>query len=90
MADKQRVTVLEKEFEFELSEKDGKYFAKTHIDHFGEVSVSDFGGGKEGAVKNLRARVSNILASLRDDEARELRRNPPPAEAAPAEAAAAK
>jgi len=75
MADKLRVTVLEKEFEIELSEKDGKVFAKAHIDHFGEVSVSDFGGGRDGAVKNLRARICNILGTLRDDEAREARRN---------------
>jgi hypothetical protein len=82
------INVLEKDFSVTLSEKDGKTYAKTHIDHFGEVSVGDFGGGREGALKNLRARVSNIMNTLRDDEAREARRNPPPAEGAEAPAKA--
>jgi hypothetical protein len=88
MADKLRVTVLEKEFEIELNEKDGKFFAKTHIDHFGEIVVSDFGGGRDGAVKNVRARICNILGTLREDEAREARRNQPAADAAAAAPAA--
>ena len=90
MPDTVNVNVMEKEFQVALSEKDGKTFAKTHIDHFGEVTVSDFGGGRDGALKNIRARVSNIMGTLREDEAREARRNPPPApespEVAPAKA----
>jgi len=88
MSETVNVSVMEKEFSVSLSEKDGKVLAKTHIDHFGEVTVADFGGGREGALKNLRARVSNIMGTLRDDEARELRRNPPPAEGAEAPAKA--
>ena len=88
MPESVNVSVMEKEFAVSLSEKDGKVFAKTHIDHFGEVTVSDFGGGREGALKNLRARVSNIMGTLREDEAREARRNPPPVEGAEASAKA--
>ena len=88
MSESVSLNVLEKEFPVSLSEKDGKIFAKTHIDNFGEVTVSDFGGGRDGAIKNLKARVSNIVGTLREDEAREARRNPPPAEGAEAPAKA--
>ncbi len=68
------MTVHEKEFEVNLIEKDDKIFAKTHINNFGEVRVPDFGGGKERALENLKARVGNILTALEGDDARELRR----------------
>jgi hypothetical protein len=86
MSESVSINVMEKEFPVSLSEKDGKTFAKTHIDNFGEVTVGDFGGGHDGALKNLRARVSNIVGTLREDEAREARRNPPSAEGAEASA----
>lgn len=88
MSETVSLNVLEKEYPVTLTDKDGKIYAKTHIDKFGEVTVSDFGGGRDGALKNLRARVSNILNTLHDDEAREAKRNPAPAEGA--EAAPAK
>jgi len=69
-----RMTVHEKEFEVTLTEKDGKVFAKTHVNNFGEVQVPDLGGGKDKALDGLKARVGNILAALESDEARETRR----------------
>jgi hypothetical protein len=68
------VTVHEKEFEVTLVEKDGKVFAKTHINNFGEVQVPDFGGGRDRALENIKARIGNILAALENDEARVTRK----------------
>ncbi|HVM31596.1 MAG TPA: hypothetical protein VMU88_00535 [bacterium] len=73
-SEKVKVTIHEKDFEVELFEKQGKVFAKTHINNFGEVSVPDFGGGKERAIQNIQARIGNILIALESDEAREARR----------------
>jgi hypothetical protein len=73
-AEKIKVTIHEKDFEVEVFEKQGKVFAKTHINNFGEVSVPDFGGGKERAIQNIQARIGNILLSLESDSAREARR----------------
>lgn len=69
-----RLSVHEKEFEVTLTEKDGKVFAKTHINNFGEVQVPDLGGGRDKALDGLKARVGNILAAMEADEARETRR----------------
>jgi hypothetical protein len=68
------VTVHEKDFEVEFSEKQGKVFAKTHINNFGEVVVPDFGGGKDRALLNIQARIGNIMAAMQMDEAREARK----------------
>jgi len=72
--EKIKVTIHEKDFEVEIFEKQGKVFAKTHINNFGEVSVPDFGGGKDRAVQNIQARIGNILLALESDAAREARR----------------
>ncbi len=73
-SEKVNVTIHEKDFEVELFEKQGKVFAKAHINNFGEVSVPDFGGGKDRAIQNIQARIGNILIALESDEARETRR----------------
>jgi hypothetical protein len=73
-SEKVKVTIHEKDFEVELFEKQGKVFAKAHINNFGEVSVPDFGGGKDRALQNIQARIGNILIALESDEARETRR----------------
>jgi hypothetical protein len=73
-AEKVKVTVHEKEFEVEIQEKQGKSFAKTHINNFGEVTVPDFGGGRAKALENIQARIGNILRALQADENREARR----------------
>jgi hypothetical protein len=73
-SEKVKVSVHEKDFEVELFEKQGKFFAKTHVNNFGEVSVADLGGGKEKALKNIQARIGNIVRALQSDEDREARR----------------
>jgi hypothetical protein len=65
-----KVSIHEKEFEVEFFEKHGKVFAKSHINNFGEVTVPDFGGGREKALQNIQARIGNILKALQMDEAR--------------------
>lgn len=72
-SEKVKVTIHEKDFEVEVFEKQGKVFAKAHINNFGEVSVPDFGGGKDRAIQNIQARIGNILIALESDEAREAR-----------------
>ena len=69
--EKMKVTVHEKDFEVEFQEKQGKIFAKCHINNFGEVVVPDFGGGKERALLNIQARIGNVMAAMMADEARE-------------------
>ena len=69
-ASKVKVTVHEKDFEVEVFEKNGKVFAKTTINHFGEIIVPDFGGGKTKVLENVQARIGNILRSIEADEAR--------------------
>ncbi len=72
--EKVKVTIHEKDFEVELFEKQGKVFAKTHVNNFGEVMVPDFGGGKDKALQNIQARIGNIMTAMQSDEARENRR----------------
>ncbi len=72
--EKVKVSVHEKEFEIELTEKQGKVFAKTHVNNFGEISVADLGGGKDKALKNIQARIGNVVRALQSDEERENRR----------------
>ncbi len=72
--EKVKVNIHEKDFEVELFEKQGKVFAKTHVNNFGEVQVPDFGGGKDKALKNIQARIGNIMTAMQSDEARETRR----------------
>jgi hypothetical protein len=72
--EKVKVNIHEKDFEIELFEKQGKVFAKAHVNNFGEVMVPDFGGGKEKALKNIQARIGNIVVAMQLDEARENRR----------------
>jgi hypothetical protein len=72
--EKVKVTIHEKDFEVELFEKQGKVFAKTHVNNFGEVMVPDFGGGKDKALQNIQARIGNIVTAMHLDEARENRR----------------
>jgi len=72
--EKVKVNIHEKDFEVELFEKQGKIFAKTHVNNFGEVQVPDFGGGKDKALKNIQARIGNIMTAMQSDEARETRR----------------
>lgn len=72
--EKVKVNIHEKDFEVELFEKQGKVFAKTHVNNFGEVQVPDFGGGKDKALKNIQARIGNIMMAMQSDEAREARR----------------
>ncbi len=69
-----RLSVHEKEFEVVLSEKDGKVFARTHVNNFGEIQVPDLGGGREKALDGLKARIGNILSAMESDEARETRK----------------
>jgi hypothetical protein len=72
--EKVKVNIHEKDFEVELFEKQGKIFAKTHVNNFGEVMVPDFGGGRDKALQNIQARIGNIVAAMQSDEAREARR----------------
>jgi hypothetical protein len=69
-----KVTIHEKDFEVEFIAKSGKVFAKTHINNFGEIMVPDFGGGKDRALLNIKARIGNIMTSMLSDEARVARR----------------
>jgi hypothetical protein len=82
-----RLSVHEKEFEVTLTEKEGKIFAKTHINNFGEIQVPDLGGGKEKALEGMKARIGNILSALEADEAREVRKRDAAQQPAPAPAA---
>jgi hypothetical protein len=72
--EKVKVNIHEKDFEIELSEKQGKVFAKAHVNNFGEIIVPDFGGGKDKALLNIQARIGNIVVAMQLDEARENRR----------------
>ena len=72
--EKIKVNIHEKDFEVEIFEKHGKTFAKSHVNNFGEVVVPDFGGGRERALKNIQARIGNIVVAMQLDEARETRR----------------
>ncbi len=73
-SEKVKVTIHEKDFEVELYEKQGKIFAKTHVNNFGEIQVPDFGGGRDKALRNIQARIGNIMTAMQSDEAREARR----------------
>jgi hypothetical protein len=68
-----KVTIHEKDFEVELFEKDGKIYAKTHVNNFGEIMVPDFGGGRDKAILNIQARIGNIVTAMTADENRETR-----------------
>jgi len=72
--EKVKVNIHEKDFEIEIFEKQGRVFAKTHVNDFGEIVVPDFGGGKERALKNIQARIGNIVAAMQSDVDREARR----------------
>jgi hypothetical protein len=72
--EKVKVNIHEKDFEVEIIEKQGKVFAKTHLNNFGEIQVPDFGGGKDKALANIQARIGNIITAMQLDEARETRR----------------
>ena len=72
--EKVKVTIHEKDFEVEIFEKQGKIFAKSHVNNFGEVMVPDFGGGRERALQNIQARIGNIVTAMQSDEARDARR----------------
>ena len=72
--EKVKVVIHEKDFEVELYEKQGRFFARTHVNDFGEIVVPDFGGGKDRALKNIQARIGNIVAALQSDVDRETRR----------------
>ena len=72
--EKIKVSVSEKEYEVEVFEKHGKVYAKTHINNFGEVTVPDFGGGKDKAVKNMEVRINNIMKAMGSDDERESRK----------------
>ena len=72
--EKVRMSIHEKEFEVEVFEKQGKIYAKTHVNNFGEIMVADLGGGKDKALKNIQARIGNIVGALQSDEERENRR----------------
>ncbi len=72
--EKVKVNIHEKDFEVEIFEKQGKTFAKSHVNNFGEVQVPDFGGGRDRALLNIQARIGNIVMAMLSDEARETRR----------------
>lgn len=72
--EKVKVNIHEKDFEVELFEKQGKIFAKTHVNNFGEIMVPDFGGGRDKALQNIQARIGNIMTAMQLDEDRENRR----------------
>ena len=72
--EKVKVNIHEKDFEVEIYEKHGKFYAKTQVAQFGEVIVADLGGGKEKALKSIQARIGNIMGALKSDEDRETRR----------------
>jgi len=73
-SEKVKISIHEKDFEIELYEKQGKFYAKTQVNHFGEVVVADLGGGREKALKGIQARVGNIVGALQSDLDRETRR----------------
>jgi protein subunit release factor A len=73
-SEKVKVNIHEKDFEVELFENQGKTFAKTHVNNFGEIMVPDFGGGREKALKNIEARIGNIMTAMQLDNERENRR----------------
>ena len=73
-SEKVKVNIHEKDFEVEIFEKQGKTFAKSHVNNFGEVQVPDFGGGRDRALLNIQARIGNIVMAMLSDEARETRR----------------
>ncbi len=73
MSEKISVNVHEKDYEVELYEKQGKFYAKTNLNNFGEIVVAGVGGGKENALKGIQARIGNIVTSLQSDEDRENR-----------------
>ncbi len=73
-SEKVKVSIHEKDFEVEIFEKQGKTFAKSHVNNFGEVQVPDFGGGRDRALLNIQARIGNIVMAMQSDEAREARR----------------
>jgi hypothetical protein len=73
-AEKIKVNIHEKDFEVEIFEKQGKIFAKAHVNNFGEVTVPDFGGGRDRALQNIQARIGNIVTAMQMDEAREARK----------------
>jgi hypothetical protein len=73
-AEKVKVTIHDKDFEVELFEKEKKWFAKCHVNNFGEIMVPDFGGGREKALQNIQARIGNVMTAMLSDEARETRR----------------
>ena len=72
--EKAKVNIHEKDFEVEVFEKEGKVYAKTHINNFGEILVPDFGGGRDRALENIKARIGNIVMAMQMDETRETRR----------------
>lgn len=72
--EKVKVNIHEKDFEVEISEKQGKFYAKCHVNNFGEVTVADFGGGRDKALKSIQARIGNIVAAMQSDEERQARR----------------
>ncbi len=72
--EKSKVTVHEKEFEVSLFEEKGKFFARAYVNHIGEITVPDLGGGKDRALRNLQARIANLLTAAQDDLDRETRR----------------
>jgi Skp family chaperone for outer membrane proteins len=72
--EKVKVTVHEKDFEVVLFEDKGKVFAKSHINNFGEITVPDLGGGRDRALRNMQARIANILTALQDDTDRETKK----------------
>jgi hypothetical protein len=73
-SEKVKVNIHEKDFEVEIFEKQGKVFAKSHVNNFGEVMVPDFGGGRDRALLNIQARIGNIVMAMQMDDAREARR----------------
>ncbi len=69
--EKLKVMVHEKEYEVVLFEEKGKVFARAHINNFGEITVPDLGGGRDRALRNVQARIANVLSALQEDLDRE-------------------
>jgi hypothetical protein len=72
--EKLKVTVHEKEFEVSLFEEKGKFFARAYMNQIGEITVPDLGGGRDRALRNIQARIANLLTAAQDDLDRETRR----------------
>lgn len=79
------IQVHERNFDVHLFEENGKVYAKTHLPLIGEIKVADFGKGKEGAVRQIAARIGNFLKVQEEEEERKAKREQQEQESSAAE-----